>query len=115
MGAKLRFYLLGGHTVNANALLRFYVLHTMMFPLLVIMLIAVHLWRLHEDGGMYDLDEQGKPDLARSQSAGDGDLSRSRKKKRLSRTANYCFEKSLASRRWPSCCFDGVVLEGSAG
>jgi len=62
-GAKLRFYLLGGHTVNANALLRFYVLHTMIFPLVVIMLIAVHLWRLHKDGGMYEPDEQGKPIL----------------------------------------------------
>jgi quinol-cytochrome oxidoreductase complex cytochrome b subunit len=59
VGAKLRFYLLGGHTVNANALLRFYVLHTMIFPLLVIALIAVHLWRLHEDGGMYELDKSG--------------------------------------------------------
>jgi quinol-cytochrome oxidoreductase complex cytochrome b subunit len=61
VGAKLRFYLLAGHTVNANALLRFYVLHTVMFPLLVIVLIAVHLWRLHEDGGMYELDKDGKP------------------------------------------------------
>ena len=63
IGAKLRFYLLGGHTVNANALLRFYVLHTMIFPLVVIGLIAVHLWRLHQDGGMYEPDEQGKPIL----------------------------------------------------
>jgi len=62
-GAKLRFYLLGGHTVNANALLRFYVLHTMIFPLVVIMLIVVHLWRLHKDGGMYEPDERGKPIL----------------------------------------------------
>ena len=61
VGAKLRFYLLAGHTVNANALLRFYVLHTVMFPLLVIVLIAVHLWRLHEDGGMYELDKDGNP------------------------------------------------------
>src|SRR6202158_2318675 len=61
VGARLRFYLLGGHTVNANALLRFYVLHTMIFPLLVIALIAVHLWRLHEDGVMVDLDKSGTP------------------------------------------------------
>jgi quinol-cytochrome oxidoreductase complex cytochrome b subunit len=33
----------------------------MMFPLLAIVLIAVHLWRLHEDGGMYDLDKNGNP------------------------------------------------------
>src|ERR1017187_4586500 len=61
VGAHLRFYLLAGHTVNANALLRFYVLHTMMLPLLAIVLIAVHLWRLHEEGGMYDLGKNGTP------------------------------------------------------
>jgi quinol-cytochrome oxidoreductase complex cytochrome b subunit len=61
VGAKLRFYLLAGHTVNANALLRFYVLHTMMLPLIVIALIVVHLWRLHEDGGMYELARNGSP------------------------------------------------------
>ncbi len=58
LGDKLRFVLLGGHTVNANALLRFYVLHTMILPLTVILLIVVHLWRLHKDGGMYELKEQ---------------------------------------------------------
>jgi len=53
LGDWLRFTLLGGHTVNANALLRFYVLHTMILPLTVILLVSVHLWRLHKDGGMY--------------------------------------------------------------
>ena len=63
VGAYLRFYLLGGHTVNANALLRFYVLHTVILPLVVILLISIHLWRLHKDGGMYEPDDQGKPIL----------------------------------------------------
>ena len=53
VGDKLRFILLGGHGVNANALLRFYVLHAMVLPLAVILLVAVHLWRLHKDGGMH--------------------------------------------------------------
>jgi quinol-cytochrome oxidoreductase complex cytochrome b subunit len=53
VGDRLRFTLLGGHTVNANALLRFYVLHTMILPLTAIMLVSIHLWRLHKDGGMY--------------------------------------------------------------
>lgn len=60
LGPKLRFYMLGGHTVNANALLRFYVLHTMILPLGLIALLGVHLWRLHKDGGMYEVDEQGR-------------------------------------------------------
>ena len=61
LGPKLRFYMLGGHTVNANALLRFYVLHTMILPLTIISLIGIHLWRLHKDGGMYEVDDQGRP------------------------------------------------------
>ena len=55
VGDWLRFTLLGGHTVNANALLRFYVLHTVILPLTVILLIVIHLWRLHQDGGMYSV------------------------------------------------------------
>src|ERR1700686_688996 len=64
IGDKLRFVLLGGNTVNANALLRFYVLHAVILPLSVILLIAVHLWRLHKDGGMYppDSGEWEKPE-----------------------------------------------------
>jgi quinol-cytochrome oxidoreductase complex cytochrome b subunit len=58
-GSKLSYYLLGGHTVNANALLRFYVLHTMILPLTLIALAAVHLWRLHRDGGMFHVDAKG--------------------------------------------------------
>jgi len=57
IGEKLRFILLGGHSVNANALLRFYVLHVVILPLAVILLVSVHLWRLHKDGGMYDEHE----------------------------------------------------------
>ena len=60
VGNKLRFILLGGHGVNANALLRFYVLHAVILPLIVIGLVAVHFWRLHKDGGMYDAPA-GKP------------------------------------------------------
>ncbi|HWS16590.1 MAG TPA: cytochrome b N-terminal domain-containing protein, partial [Candidatus Elarobacter sp.] len=53
IGNKLRFILLGGNSVNANALIRFYVLHTVILPLAVIMLVVIHLWRLHKDGGMH--------------------------------------------------------------
>ena len=58
IGEKLRFVLLGGNTVNANALLRFYVLHAVILPLSAILLIAIHLWRLHKDGGMYSPDSE---------------------------------------------------------
>jgi quinol-cytochrome oxidoreductase complex cytochrome b subunit len=62
IGDKLRFILLGGHSVNANALIRFYVLHTVILPLAIIMLVVIHLWRLHKDGGMYSAHEPKQED-----------------------------------------------------
>jgi quinol-cytochrome oxidoreductase complex cytochrome b subunit len=53
MGAKIRFLLLGGTAVNANALLRFYVLHCVILPLAAILFIAIHFWRIRKDGGIY--------------------------------------------------------------
>jgi quinol-cytochrome oxidoreductase complex cytochrome b subunit len=53
MGAKIRFLMLGGHTVNANALLRFYVLHCVILPLIAAVFLAVHFWRIRKDGGLY--------------------------------------------------------------
>jgi cytochrome b6 len=53
MGARIRFLLLGGNTVNANALLRFYVLHCVILPLAAAIFVAVHFWRIRKDGGIY--------------------------------------------------------------
>ncbi|MGC9950184.1 MAG: cytochrome b N-terminal domain-containing protein [Bryobacteraceae bacterium] len=53
LGQKIRFLMLGGNTVNANALLRFYVLHCVILPLAAILFIAVHFWRIRKDGGLY--------------------------------------------------------------
>ncbi len=52
-GPKIRFLMLGGNMVNANALLRFYVLHCMILPLTAIAFIAIHFWRIRKDGGLY--------------------------------------------------------------
>ena len=54
VGQKVRFYLLGGHQIGANALLRFYVLHCVVIPAVIVWLIAVHLWRVRKDGGLAD-------------------------------------------------------------
>lgn len=59
VGGKIRFMMLGGNSVNANALLRFYVLHCMILPLVAILLIAVHFWRIRKDGGLYTADPTG--------------------------------------------------------
>ncbi len=52
-GRDVRFLLLGGNQVNANALLRFYVLHCMILPVTIVFFIAVHFWRIRKDGGLY--------------------------------------------------------------
>jgi cytochrome b6 len=53
LGPKFRFLMLGGNTVNANALLRFYVLHCVILPLIAAMFVAIHFWRIRKDGGIY--------------------------------------------------------------
>jgi cytochrome b6 len=50
MGDKARQVLLGGPDVGGNALLRFYVLHIYVLPALLILLLAVHIWRVRKDG-----------------------------------------------------------------
>src|SRR5213594_3633913 len=47
-----RFALLGGRFVGAGALLRFYVLHCVGIPVVAIILMAVHFWRVRKDGGI---------------------------------------------------------------
>ena len=59
-GTKIRFLVLGGHTVNANALLRFYVLHCVVLPLAAAIFVAIHFWRIRKDGGIYS-GESKKP------------------------------------------------------
>ncbi len=48
----VRFLLLGGSEVGPSALLRFYVLHVMLLPVVVLMFAAVHFWRVRKDGGI---------------------------------------------------------------
>lgn len=63
IGHHIRFLMLGGNQVNANALLRFYVLHCMILPMTIIFFIAVHFWRIRKDGGLYAPDERRAEDL----------------------------------------------------
>jgi cytochrome b6 len=52
IGSKVRFLLLGGNIVGENALLRFYVLHVLVLPLIASLLIGIHFWRVQKDGGL---------------------------------------------------------------
>jgi len=47
-----KLLLLGGLEVGQNTLLRFYVLHIMVFPLAAAIFLAVHFWRIRKDGGI---------------------------------------------------------------
>jgi len=52
VGKDMKFILLGDSSVGQEALLRFYVLHVAVLPILVSLLIAVHFWRVRKDGGI---------------------------------------------------------------
>ena len=56
-GEWLRFLLLGGTTIDQEALIRFYVLHCFFLPLLVLLLVSYHLWRIRKDGGLACVDQ----------------------------------------------------------
>ncbi len=60
IGHRTRFMLLGGNLVGENALLRFYVLHCVVLPLLAVFFIAVHFWRVQKDGGLTVREENGR-------------------------------------------------------
>jgi quinol-cytochrome oxidoreductase complex cytochrome b subunit len=52
IGDKIRFLMLGGNEVGQMALLRFYVMHVALLPLVAIVLVGVHFWRIRKDGGL---------------------------------------------------------------
>ena len=47
-----RFALLGGRFVGEGALLRFYVLHCIGLPFVIMIFMIVHFWRVRKDGGI---------------------------------------------------------------
>ena len=67
IGEKIHFLLLGGNAVNANALLRFYVLHCMILPLTAMFFVAIHFWRIRKDGGLYSHDSE--PAIVRAEAS----------------------------------------------
>lgn len=57
VGEKMRFFLLGGHTIDQNTLIRFYVLHCFFLPMGVLLLFSYHMWRVRKDGGLACVDQ----------------------------------------------------------
>jgi len=48
----VRFALLGGSIVDANALLRSYIWHCIGIPIIASIFMGVHFWRVRKDGGI---------------------------------------------------------------
>ncbi len=51
-GEQVSFALLGGPRVTADTLLRWYVLHVLFLPFIMVVFLAVHFWRVRKDGGI---------------------------------------------------------------
>ena len=52
LGDLMRMGLLGSDTVGQEALIRFYVLHVAILPVIITMFIIYHMWRIRKDGGI---------------------------------------------------------------
>ena len=52
IGGLQREILLGSDIVGEESLIRFYLLHVMILPIVLVMLMAVHFWRIRKDGGL---------------------------------------------------------------
>ncbi len=52
LGDQTRWGLLGADTVGQEALIRFYVLHVAILPVIMGMFIVYHMWRIRKDGGI---------------------------------------------------------------
>ncbi|HEY5076476.1 MAG TPA: cytochrome bc complex cytochrome b subunit [Acidimicrobiia bacterium] len=50
VGGKLQDLLIGGPQVGQNTLLRFYALHVAVLPMLLVLMLVVHIWRVRKDG-----------------------------------------------------------------
>jgi len=57
-GEWIQYLLLGGHTIDQGALIRFYVLHVFFLPTLVFLLFFWHMWRIRKDGGLAIRDKE---------------------------------------------------------
>jgi quinol-cytochrome oxidoreductase complex cytochrome b subunit len=71
MGDDISFLLLGGNQIDENTLVRFYVLHCVLLPMVLAIGVAVHIWRVRKDGGIYIPPEESKQVL-RPYEAGPG-------------------------------------------
>ena len=58
VGGWMRMFLLGGAVIDQGALIRFYVLHVVFLPGVVLLLFSYHMWRVRKDGGLAVVDHE---------------------------------------------------------
>ena len=51
-GDNVKYVLLGSKEIGSETLLRWYVLHVLMLPFVIVIFMAVHFWRVRKDGGI---------------------------------------------------------------
>jgi len=52
VGKEVQFVLLGGSQIGASTLVRWYTLHVLALPFVIVIQMAVHFWRVRKDGGI---------------------------------------------------------------
>ncbi|MFQ5865195.1 MAG: cytochrome bc complex cytochrome b subunit [bacterium] len=57
LGKSIRFIFVGGNILGQSSLLRFFVFHNFFLPTLVVILFALHMWRIRKDGGLACMDK----------------------------------------------------------
>lgn len=57
IGGLQKVILLGSEEVGEEALIRFYLFHVMILPLVLVTLMTVHFWRIRKDGGLAKPDD----------------------------------------------------------
>ncbi len=57
VGEQVRQFLLGGTVIGQPTLIRFYVLHCALLPLVILGVAAWHMWRVRKDGGLAIVDQ----------------------------------------------------------
>ena len=56
IGGHIKHLLLGSDQIGNDALVRFYVLHCVLLPLLLVVFIGIHIWRIRKSGGLSQPD-----------------------------------------------------------
>jgi quinol-cytochrome oxidoreductase complex cytochrome b subunit len=51
-GDQVKFVLLGSQEIGNDTILRWYVLHVLLLPFVIVIFMAVHFWRVRKDGGL---------------------------------------------------------------